>query len=513
MTPTGVRDGDPDALAGMCELRGPAVLAYCEVVAGRGADGAAAAADAMGSFRAGVVATGDLENLNPEAMLISATRHAAARYAGGGLPSPCSRVPSLLAARADRSITLADHDFLGEHLAGCWTCRAPVARFEAADRAYLDPRSTPLHPAIGAAMLAAMTAAAPVRGNTVETPAIPAAPEPEQYVATNGNGAHADEHAYAAGPAAYEPAAQQRHEPLHQPTSAFEMPAEDLAPTGAPPDDAASRRTRRAGREGRDRPRRAGGAVLGAFGLGSRRTTSAGSPAATPTPTPARPQRARRNVRIGGAAASAGAASGAADGTAGARPAAGTSLPRPRRDASSGTAGRGALRLAVVLPIVLVIFAIIAALAIAGVFGGGEPQSTPQSFAPSAAEPDTSTATAPVVVVPGAEDVRAREVEAAKARARAAKRRAAAARDEPAATTDTPPAAGATAPPAAATNAGTAAPPPPPPATKAKPTGKGSAGTPGVDADNGATGAEQVPAPDTSTVPELAPPVESLDPP
>src|SRR5690349_15899782 len=159
VTPTGVRDGDPDALAGLCEVRGPAVLAYCEVIAGRGAGGAAAAADAFGSFRAGVVATADLDGFNPEAMLISATRHAAGRHAGSALPAPCSRVPSLLAARADRSITLAEHDFLEEHLAGCWTCRAPVARFEAADRAYLDPPSGAIDSAAATAIVAAMTAA------------------------------------------------------------------------------------------------------------------------------------------------------------------------------------------------------------------------------------------------------------------------------------------------------------------------------------------------------------------
>jgi hypothetical protein len=39
-----VRDGDPRALAGLCEVRGPAVLAYCEVVAGRGAAAIAAVA-------------------------------------------------------------------------------------------------------------------------------------------------------------------------------------------------------------------------------------------------------------------------------------------------------------------------------------------------------------------------------------------------------------------------------------------------------------------------------------
>ena len=189
MTPAGVRDGDPDALAALCERRGPAVLAYCEVVAGRGSAGAAAGAHAFGSFRAGVVATADLSTLNPEAMLISATRHAAARYASSDLPEPCGRVPALLAARADRSISLADHDWLGEHLAGCWTCRAPVARFEAADRAYLEPASTVLPAEIGVAMVAAMTAAAPVRADSEEPPAA-AMDSPGPASPPNGNGPH-----------------------------------------------------------------------------------------------------------------------------------------------------------------------------------------------------------------------------------------------------------------------------------------------------------------------------------
>ena len=147
VTPTGVRDGDPDALAGLCDVRGPAVLAYCEVVAGRGERAAAAAAEAFGSFRAGVVVAGDLATLNPEALLISATRHAAApprgRRRARGLRARCRE---LLAARADRSITLADHDWLEEHLASCWTCRAPVARFKVADKAYREPPGDPLPP-------------------------------------------------------------------------------------------------------------------------------------------------------------------------------------------------------------------------------------------------------------------------------------------------------------------------------------------------------------------------------
>lgn len=223
MTPVGVRDGDPDALAGLCDRRGPAVLAYCQVVAGR-EQAVAAAAEAFARFRAGVAAAGDLTSVNPEAMLISATRHSAARHCANAAPHPCAQVPALLAARADRSITLADHDWLEQHLPGCWTCRAPAARFEAADRAYIDPPATPLAPEASAAMVAAMTAAAPVRG--ADPPPPPPPPQlavPDRYsapqedahaVSTNGATAH--------GGDALAPAY------VDQPTAAWQIGVDDV---------------------------------------------------------------------------------------------------------------------------------------------------------------------------------------------------------------------------------------------------------------------------------------------
>ncbi|MEA2139692.1 MAG: hypothetical protein QOG56_2842, partial [Solirubrobacteraceae bacterium] len=306
MTPTGVRDGDPGALEAVCEARGPAVLAYCEVVAGRGPAGAAAAADAFGSFRAGVVANGDLSNVKPEALLIAATRHAAARYAGADLPAPCSRVPALLAARADRSISLADHDFLEEHLGGCWTCRAPVARFEAADRAYLDPPRTPLEPDTAAAIVAAMTAAAAVRGATDDVPA--------QQDAASLNG-----HGTLAGPPDEHPAPHES-ESLDQPTAVFEMPAADLAPAEEPAEEPPRSR----GERSRRRP-----AVLGALGFGGAAAQadagSSPSAAAATTRTDRPPDaigaegaaepRPRRTIRIGDSAAGTGAAGTGAAGT------------------------------------------------------------------------------------------------------------------------------------------------------------------------------------------------------
>lgn len=511
MTPIGVRDGDPEALAGLCDVRGPAVLAYCEVVAGRDR-AAAAAAEAFGSFRAGVVVAGDLATINPEALLVSATRHAAARHATGDVPAACARVPQLLAARADRSITLADHDWLEEHLASCWTCRAPVARFNVADKAYADPPREALAADVKAAMVAAMTAAAPTRRQE------PAAPPPS----TNGSAPHV-------GPLPEEPAADYEVPALDTPagelTSAYEIPVEEL---GMAEDPARERRRRDAG----DRPARAVSRLRAkargarparrAAGSGAGAATAAEAFSGTPaghdvTPSPAPYDSAAADL---GAAPPSPASHGVAASQAGTYDAAttpghaaldrprGAAMPRPRRELTRRPARRrrrGALRPAVVLPIVLLVIAIVAALAIAGVLGGGEPASVPQSFAPDSSAPPARTSAAPVVVVPGAGTAGAAAVERAKARARAraaAKRKAAAAKRDGASAAAPPAAAADTPPPAAAPPP---APPPPPPS---------SSGRPKIDAGNGATGAEQLPSSkDTSTVPELAPPVEPAAPP
>ena len=505
MTPTGVRDGDPDALAGLCDVRGPAVFAYCEVVAGRGERSVAAAAEAMGSFRAGVVLLADdLSTLNPEALLISATRHAAARHASVDAPEGCARVPGLLAARADRSITHDDHAWLDEHLASCWTCRAPVARFKVADQAYLEPPDASLPPEVKLAMLAAMTAAAPTRQEAVQPPA-PA--ETGQY--TNGASAHA--HPEPAPPdepyTAYDLPAlgDGGAAPVEQPTSYYQMPAEDLATPDVPDRSRRARKRRRSG-------------LLGTLGLASSgESATAATPAARTRRRSARGataaaagSRAARNRRPARASATPAPAEGADTASAAdPRAAGGAAIPRPRRELSRRPSNRDhrVLRPAVVLPVALVVVAIIVALAIAGVFGGGEPASVPQSFAPAARDTQTSTQAAPVVVVPGASAA----VEKAKARARAAKRRAAAAAANDAEATTTRPAAGATTAPAAADATPPPPPPPPPPPSNSNTSGSGK---PKIDAGNGATGAEQLPpADDTSTVPDLAPPVEPVAPP
>lgn len=388
MTPSGVRDGDPAALASLCDRRGPAVLAYTHQVAGDAA-AVVAAAEAFAEFRAAVHAAQDPASINPEALLVNATRHAAARHAGIVATGVCAEVPGLLAARADRTITLADLDRLDEHLETCWTCRAPVARFEAAERAYRDPPATPVAPEAAGVIVAAMTAVAPVRADE------PPPPPPSEPVAapltaagSNGNGR--------------------------------------LAP-GPEPEPAPS-------------------------------------PAAAATPkSRALPRRAKR----------------------GAPPA------------------QGGLRPAVVLPIVLVALALVIALFVSGVFGADDPTPSSSTASPPVAAPPAPRTTPEVVEVPGADDASADAVERAKARAR---------REQTTRTTTAPAAA---TPPRAAASAPASTPPAGATASKPKPAAKPQSDTGGtdsstaIDANNGATGAEQLPpAADTSTVPELAPPPE-----
>jgi hypothetical protein len=222
--------------------------------------------------------------------------------------------------------------------------------------------------------------------------------------------------------------------------------------------------------------------------------------AAPPAPAPRRPMTRRQRAAPGSAAVA-------------------TQLPRPERGGAAPPRGRvaakpatrsGLLRPSIVLPALLVAIALLVALFVSGVFGADDPTPTSGSnLIPSAVTPPPAVPKKPeIVVVPGAEDASGAAVERAKKRARAASRRAAAtaAPAATAATTAPPPP-----PPAAAA-------PPPPPAAAPKPASKpSSSSTPkaGIDANNGATGAEQLPpAQDATTVPELTPPPDPvLDPP
>ena len=80
VTPLGVRDGDPDAVAALVRRRGAAVLGYCEEVAAPG-EAVEAASEAFGKFRDAVAKAPDVEAFDAEGELVRATRFAAANHA------------------------------------------------------------------------------------------------------------------------------------------------------------------------------------------------------------------------------------------------------------------------------------------------------------------------------------------------------------------------------------------------------------------------------------------------
>jgi hypothetical protein len=245
VTPSGVREGDPASLSALCAVRGPSVLAYCRHVAGE-AEAGGAAADAFARFRVAVVAAEDMRSLDPEALLISATRTSAAARVTSSAQGDCAEVPAMLAGRADRTISGAELERLESHLEQCWACRAPVARFMAAERAYRDPPEKTIAPDLTEQIVGALIAA------------VPAAPP-----AGVGTPEHSED-TPSADPQATQVFA------VEQPTEHFSAPGmiESESPTGDAADPApaearprASRRTRRKqpppARSRRTRPRSA----------------------------------------------------------------------------------------------------------------------------------------------------------------------------------------------------------------------------------------------------------------
>lgn len=356
VTPTGVREGDPAALAALCAARGPSVVSYCRQVAGP-ANAGAAAADAFARFRVGVVRAGDTSSVNPEALLISATRISAAAHASTPAEGDCAEVPALLAVRAEKTIAPADLERLESHLEQCSACRAPVARFKAAEGAYRDPPEKTVDPALSAQIVGALIAAVP-----------PAPPPDAAPVSSNGSAAHASAFDAPVAPDV----------PLDQPTEQFAAPGVHTAEPAdgdleAAAEPATSRRLRR--------PQ----ALAGTGGLLAR----------------LRPSSKPRGPRK--------------------QPAAGdSSMPREPRLPAVGSErserSRRRLHLAFVLPVVLVLLALVAALYVSGIFGGNVPESSPAVAVPAAEPVDTTEPE--LVIVPGAKDASADAVEDAKARAR-----------------------------------------------------------------------------------------------
>jgi len=144
VTPEGVRRGDPDALAALCDRRGAAVLSYAEHVA-PGAAGPVAAA-AFSRFRATVAAQYEHAAIDPDALLLKAARRAAAsrELRVGPTPVPGCITAADLVGWIEETLPRGEQEDFEEHVAGCTACVAQVARFEAAERAYEQPPDAPL---------------------------------------------------------------------------------------------------------------------------------------------------------------------------------------------------------------------------------------------------------------------------------------------------------------------------------------------------------------------------------
>ena len=140
----GVLDGEADALAALCDRRGPSVVGYCELVCGRERAIEAASA-AFAAFRAGAVRATEPLSIDPESLLLGRTRAAAAQRAPKPVENlifadvPCSQIAALLAEDATGSLSPADRDRLRRHLARCVACRATQAIQQEAERAYFHP--------------------------------------------------------------------------------------------------------------------------------------------------------------------------------------------------------------------------------------------------------------------------------------------------------------------------------------------------------------------------------------
>ncbi len=180
VTPTGIRDGEPAALAALVERRANAVLAYCETVLGP-QEAERAAAEAFARFRAAVATAADARSLDPEMLLLGATRHAAARplarrhpgvrRAACGVAAPgrpwrragdLRADPGLLAGRAEGALSEPDRERLARHLEAPRRLPGVGRPGRAAEQAYAAPPERTVPTAALTEILLALTAAAPV---------------------------------------------------------------------------------------------------------------------------------------------------------------------------------------------------------------------------------------------------------------------------------------------------------------------------------------------------------------
>ena len=164
-----LRDGEPDALAALCQRRGPAVFAYCAQVAGR-EHAVAATGDAFARFRAAVAAPRELTPSEAEALLRTVTRRAATARGvdpGARLPEPgadrCgTREHWLLSYVEDDEFTDDERAQIAAHISGCPACRHVLHRIREGEQAYDEPPSQSLPLRVVDAAVGGLVSGSPV---------------------------------------------------------------------------------------------------------------------------------------------------------------------------------------------------------------------------------------------------------------------------------------------------------------------------------------------------------------
>jgi hypothetical protein len=233
VTALGIRDGDPDVLRALIARRGSAVLAYCERAC-PAAQVPDAAAEAFARFRALVVAAPRPADLDPEAALLSSTRHAAAERAPRGQAPPAGAglgrllggrptadaitlVPELLIARADGTLDAEGEEQLTRLLDASAAARAAEERFRTAEHAYRSAPPRPIPDDVVEHIVTAMAA--------VPAPPRPAAEEERDLVAASAGAA-------AAGGAVASSGAR-RGDPIAPPAASHETGGAESPPEAA----------------------------------------------------------------------------------------------------------------------------------------------------------------------------------------------------------------------------------------------------------------------------------------
>lgn len=170
ITAAQIRDGEPLALAALCQRKGGAVFGYCEHVAHPGY-AIEAAADAFADFRVAIDAAGEPSDREAEALLRHSTRRAAARRgvnamaasAAGSGGKGCGGQEIKLVRYVEGGLAPAVGKVFADHVARCRSCAMAMRRLEAGERALERPPRAPLPPRVAAEILEAMVIAAPMR--------------------------------------------------------------------------------------------------------------------------------------------------------------------------------------------------------------------------------------------------------------------------------------------------------------------------------------------------------------